>query len=142
MIKFPLLTVAAALILSLVTTPLYGLILSEERYIEGFGDVPLLAGYSQIADQSVIFDTPAGTIAEAVLMPEIGKKADVAAYQRSLGALGWVCKKISGSTKTSHSGAIEGLVCAKDNSLLRLMLLKETPFSGGLRFKIQPQKNP
>lgn len=109
-------------------------------FIEGFGDVPLLSGFTYNPDQTVIFDTPAGTIAETLLFPIDKTPAPLEKtlkdYQRVLTPLGWQCQIAA------------ALLCAKDQ--VKLVLKNITPDPNTrqpgnekkviLHLKIQPQK--
>lgn len=65
------------------------------RFFESLGDVPLMPGLHELADESVVFDKPGGRIAQgAAAMP--GNAADPAVpagidafYARTLPQMGW-----------------------------------------------------
>lgn len=102
----------------------------ETIFLEGFTDVPLLEGYTVKEEETVIFDTPAGTIAEAYLWPLSGHKAVTSDYYKALLALGWQCKQG------------QKLNCRKEALLLQISLVMAGENKGALYVKMHPQKHP
>jgi hypothetical protein len=64
---------------------------AEEGFIEGFPDVPILDVVTGIDGDSLLFDTPSGTVAEVTLLIEGDALNAMKQYRESLTALGWVC---------------------------------------------------
>lgn len=60
-------------------------------FIEGFPDVPVLDLVTGVAGDSVLFDTPSGTVAEVTLMIKGDTLNAMKQYRESLVPLGWVC---------------------------------------------------
>ena len=76
---------------------------AEERFLEGFPDVPLLPGVRGIDGESVFFDTPSGTIAEVKLLIEGGGDKVMEKYAESLAGLGWACEKLPQSMRCTRN---------------------------------------
>ncbi len=60
-------------------------------FIEGFPDVPRLDVVTGIVGDSVLFDTPSGTVAEVTLAIAGGALNAMKQYRESLTSLGWTC---------------------------------------------------
>lgn len=66
---------------------------TEQTFLDGFPDVPLVAGIRDVDGESVLFDTPSGTIAEVKLLVEGGADHVFDNFKEALAALGWSCAK-------------------------------------------------
>ncbi len=60
-------------------------------FLEGFPDVPRLDVVTGIAGDSVLFDTPGGTVAEITLKIAGSTLNAMKQYRESLTSLGWTC---------------------------------------------------
>lgn len=76
-------------------------------FLEGFPDVPLVEGVSEVEDERVVFDTPGGTVAQATLESTIGFQKALEGFASALTALGWDCSPVEA-----------GLGCSRDESRL------------------------
>lgn len=97
-----------------------------EGFITGLGDIPLMDGLGEVAGGGMVFDTPAGRIAEAYAAGNVSRDAVLAFYAAALPQLGW-----------SPEGAA---AYRREGELLRL------EFTGGggtpsvtVRFSLSPQ---
>lgn len=66
---------------------------SEDRFLEGFPDVPLLDGIEEIAEERVVFDTPGGTVAQTAFVIKSPIDQLLAGYSNALTAFGWTCSR-------------------------------------------------
>ncbi len=102
-------------------------------FLKNSPDIPLMPGFSEIEDESLVFDKPDGKIAVSVAISSpvaAGKVRDF--YHETLPQLGW----------TAARGTIEGKE-AKDTYIrgeerLRLSI-EENPRKTTLRFELAPQ---
>lgn len=69
------------------------------QFIDGFPDVPLLSSVMSLLGEPVVFDTPAGTVAEASLALTEPYERVVSQYGAALTSLGWGCEGLGGSLK-------------------------------------------
>ena len=75
--------------LSLVLAmPLRSGLAQSITYVDGFDALPVMTGLAQ-ADESLIFDTPAGRILQARLEGAVDYAESVAFYRATLRSLGW-----------------------------------------------------
>lgn len=58
-------------------------------FIEGMGDVPMMPGLVPAGEVALVFDKPAGRIAESVYRGTAERKAIEAFYTETLPQLGW-----------------------------------------------------
>lgn len=86
---------------------------ADSSFLEGFPDVPLLNGFAEQAEDRMIFDTVAGTIAETVLTSPHSDALD--RYESALKGLGWSCP----------TREVARLSCMKDHQNLSLLLLAD-----------------
>jgi hypothetical protein len=77
-------TIAALLLGALVLTAA-----ATEAFLEGFGDLPVMAGLSVAKDAGVVFDTPSGRIVEAYAAGDVTRARVARFYRRTLPQLGW-----------------------------------------------------
>lgn len=68
---------------------------SQVFFLEGFPSVPLLDGFREVADSTIVFDTVAGTIAQVTLETEL--ENGLVMYSRALEGLGYDCAANTGS---------------------------------------------
>ncbi len=87
---------------------------SDSAFIEGFGDVPLMKGLTELSEERVIFDTEAGTIAETILKGKHRSEIILKFYSESLIQLGW--KKLKAGNSSSR------LTFIRDKHVLSLRL--------------------
>jgi len=102
---------------------------TDQSFLEGFPDVPILAGVRGIDGESVFFDTPSGIIAEVKLLIEGGGDQVMNIYAESLTGLGWSCEKKP-----------QSLLCARDKN--RLIFIDTDPKvkNGRLILRLEPIK--
>ncbi len=99
----------------------------EQAFIDGFPDVPLLAGMQEIAEERLVFDTPAGTVAQSELKGEKSAKAALDRYQNALPTFGWHCER---STLK--------LVCLLDGNRLTFTRKTAPKKSGRIILRLEP----
>lgn len=64
-------------------------VLTAERFVEGFEDLPLMPALTPVADAAMAFDTAAGRIVVAAAEGQIAMDAVRAFYTAALPQLGW-----------------------------------------------------
>jgi len=82
---------------------------ADDRFIDGFPDIPYLDIVSAVVGEPLVFDTASGTVAEVGLQFSEPAAKVLAIYGEALGGLGWTC------TKTNIS-----LRCNREESLIQL----------------------
>lgn len=116
---------ALALILTLGLIPQEGR--SADAFVYGFEDMPLMPGLSQVAGNSVLFDTPQGRIVQASAIGAV-KSADVLKfYAETLPQLGW---------SSVSKGEFQ-----REGEMLTLEF-KDAPPNLEVRFFVEPVKSP
>jgi len=92
----------SALILALTSNALA--IVADDAFLEGFPDVPLIEGISEITSERIVFDTPSGTVAE-ILMASTGPAKQVLdRYAAALPAFGWLCQRSDLTLRCAREG--------------------------------------
>ena len=66
---------------------------SGERFINGFNDVPLMLGMTEVIESNVAFDTVQGRILVSFARSRESKDKIIAFYEESLSQLGWEMKE-------------------------------------------------
>ena len=102
---------------------------TEQSFLEGFPDVPILAGVRGIDGESVFFDTPSGIIAEVKLLIEGDGEQVMNTYAQALAGLGWVCEKKP-----------QSLRCGRDKTRLIFFDTDPTVKNGRLILRLEPIK--
>ncbi|MDQ2105740.1 hypothetical protein [Azospirillum isscasi] len=59
------------------------------RYVEGMGDVPVMPGLAPAEEAPLVFDKPAGRIAQSVMAGTMDRGAVLAFYNQTMPQLGW-----------------------------------------------------
>lgn len=67
---------------------------AQSVFFDALGDVPVMPALRELPERAVMFDTPAGTIAQVVALPQTGvEMAEIQLfYRRSLPELGWTAQ--------------------------------------------------
>jgi len=100
----------------------------DTSFIEGFGDVPLLDGMHELADERLIFDTPAGTYAEALFTSPAPGDELISRYRAALTSLGWHEAPVRGEQAMVYSFTRERetlslrITKSAEHTLLRIQL--------------------
>ncbi len=82
---------------------------ADDRFIDGFPDIPYLDIVSAVIGEPLVFDTASGTVAEVGLQFSEPATNVFALYGEALDGLGWTC------TKTDMY-----LRCIREQSLIQL----------------------
>ncbi|WCL54365.1 hypothetical protein [Gimibacter soli] len=122
--EFPLRLAFTALALSLFAAPHAG---ADDAFIEGFPDVPLIAGVREVDGEKMLFDTPSGTLGEVHLVGGKSSAELIDAYALALPPLGWNCLE--------HGGV---LACERGKDKLALSPRKTTGRAGYIVIKLEP----
>ena len=62
---------------------------AADGFVSGFEDLPLMDGLTQVAQESVLFDTPQGRIVQASAVGTATQASVVSFYDSTLPQLGW-----------------------------------------------------
>ncbi|MBT6961083.1 MAG: hypothetical protein HOA00_08050 [Rhodospirillaceae bacterium] len=62
---------------------------AADGFVSGFEDLPLMDGLTQVAQESVLFDTPQGRIVQASAVGKVSQSAVLQFYSETLPQLGW-----------------------------------------------------
>ena len=101
-------------------------------FLEGFEDLPLLPNFQMVEDSHIIFDTPAGTIADVTLFSKQNNGLQL--YKDSIVNLGWTCTAINTAAKTNQ------LRCQKNAT--RLSIIKMHTDTDGHYYHFSHKPNP
>ena len=63
---------------------------AADNFVFGFEDLPLMDGLTQVAQDSVLFDTPQGRIVQASAVGAVSQTAVTEFYNQTLPQLGWI----------------------------------------------------
>lgn len=104
-------------------------ILSDDRFIDGFPDVPYLDIISTMVGQPVVFDTAGGTVAEVGILFSVSPEQVIADYDSALAGLGWACSK----TPTALS-------CVRDDSIMQLSPSQDAGSDTTFILRLEPRQ--
>ncbi len=86
---------------------LSGAVKANQVFIEGFPDVPLLAGIEEHSGDRVVFDVPSGTVAETAIRAQESGGNVLDAYAKELPVFGWKCDRVP-----------QGMRCLREKNVL------------------------
>lgn len=64
----------------------------DEKFLSTIEDLPLMPGLAEDDSRALVFEAPAGRIAEAFAAGEVGRDAVVGFYRETLPQLGWTAE--------------------------------------------------
>lgn len=102
-------------------------VLSEEKIVNGFDNLPLIDGLSQIEDKSFLFDTPYGRIIHAFAIGNLDKIKVASFYNTTLPQLGW--------------REVEQMKFYRDGEYLRVEVESLEDKNIGVYFLLRPSQN-
>jgi len=102
---------------------------TEQQFLDGFPDVPLVAGIRGVEGESVLFDTPSGTIAEVKLTIEGDADHVFDNFFEALVALGWDCGKKP-----------QALTCTREKNRLVFFDAEPSRKNGTIILRLEPVK--
>lgn len=103
--------------------------IAEDRFIEGFPDIPYLDIVLAVIGEPVIFDTASGTVAEVgIQFSEPASKVFIV-YSEALTGLGWACNK-----------PVHDLRCTRENSLIQLSAPDGNNTTDTFILRLEPQQ--
>lgn len=114
----------AACIFWLCTSPTLA---ADDRFIEGFPDVPYLDIISTIVGEPVIFDTAGGTVAEIGLQFSEPASTAFTLYSRALVGLGWNCNKTEARLRCTREKSLIQLAAPSSNDATNIFILRLEP---------------
>lgn len=120
LIRYPALALAAIGLAHVAT--------AQDRFIDGFPDVPYLDIIEVVLGEPMVFDTASGTVAEVNIQFSVPVAQVLDEYATALSGLGWTC------TKTARQ-----LSCLRDTNIVQL-----TPANAGAEavtfiLRLEPQ---
>lgn len=83
------LLLAGPAIAGLAGTPLPAGASESARYLTGMGDVPVMPGLAPAEEAPLVFDKPAGRIAQSVMAGAVDRQSVLAFYNQTMPQLGW-----------------------------------------------------
>ena len=95
---------------------------AADNFVFGFEDLPLMDGLTQVAQDSVLFDTPQGRIVQATAVGPIDKDSVLTFYRTTLPQLGWI---MAGDAEFQREGEILKLEFSERDSQLEVRFLIE-----------------
>ncbi len=96
-------------VLALVALGLAHVAVAQDRFIDGFPDVPYLDIIEVVLGEPMVFDTASGTVAEVSIQFSAPASTVLSEYGTALSGLGWTC------TKTARQ-----LSCLRDTNIVQL----------------------
>ena len=83
------LLLAGPALAGLAGVPLPAWAAESTRYVEGMGDVPVMPGLAPAEEAPLVFDKPAGRIAQSVMAGAMDRSAVLSFYNQTMPQLGW-----------------------------------------------------
>ncbi len=121
----------ALLILSVVALNGSGSALAQDGdgFIEGFPDVPYINSIERIDGEPMVFDTPSGTVAEAIIFFSATATQVIESYQAALSGLGWNCQPDE-----------VALMCNRDSAGVSFTFQSNTQTGSRFILRLEPQR--
>ncbi len=117
------------LALAMATLGVTPLVVAQDRFIDGFPDVPYMDTISHIEGSPMVFDTAGGTVAEATIVFSVGADKVMRDYQIALDGLSWEC--------TSTATVLE---CERDANIVTFTALEARPESARFILRLEPKQ--
>lgn len=102
---------------------------AEDRFIDGFPDIPYLDIVLAVLGEPVIFDTASGTVAEVGIQFSEPAPTVFSSYSNALVGLGWNC-----------TTAASNLRCIRDDSLVQLTAPISNDAADTFILRLEPQQ--
>ncbi len=102
---------------------------ADDRFIDGFPDVPYLDIISTIVGEPVVFDTPSGTVAEVGILFSVSESDVFNTYSNALEGLGWGCNKTPSAIN-----------CIRDNSVVQLTSHLNSSTGAAFILRLEPRE--
>ncbi len=102
---------------------------ADDRFIDGFPDIPYLDIVSAVIGEPLVFDTASGTVAEVGLQFSEPAAKVLLIYGEALGGLGWTC------TKTDLY-----LRCIREQSLIQLTAPSSKSPNDSFILRLEPRQ--
>lgn len=102
---------------------------AQDRFIDGFPDIPYLDIVTAVVGEPVVFDTAGGTVAEVGI--QFSEPADTVfiIYSKALAGLGWACA----NTKVD-------LRCTRENSFIQISAPSGDSTTDTFILRLEPQQ--
>jgi len=101
---------------------------AQDRFIEGFPDIPYLDIVTAVVGEPVVFDTASGTVAEVGIQFSESAATVFVVYSKALAGLGWAC-----------TNSISDLRCTRENSLIQLTVPSGNNATDIFILRLEPQ---
>ncbi len=100
---------------------------ADDRFIEGFPDVPYLDIVSTIVGEPVVFDTASGTVAEVGIQFSEPAATAFTLYNDALAGLGWACSKTDTHLRCTREKSLIQLTAPSGNDATGIFILRLEP---------------
>lgn len=100
---------------------------ADDRFIEGFPDIPYLDIVSTVVGEPVIFDTASGTVAEVGLQFSQPAATVFTLYSEALVGLGWGCTKTGAYLRCIREKSLIQLTAPEGNDATDTFILRLEP---------------
>lgn len=117
------------LVLVLPTLGVTSLAAAQDRFIDGFPDVPYMDTISHIEGSPMVFDTAGGTVAEATIVFSVAASQVLRDYQVALDGLSWEC-----APKTNV------LECERDANVVTFTALEAQAKGSRFILRLEPKQ--
>lgn len=102
---------------------------ADDRFIDGFPDVPFLDAIIEAISEPLVFDTPGGTVAEVGILFTISAESVFNQYGIAMEGLGWRCRKTTAK-----------LSCLRDDSIVQLSTPANPAVSNAFILRLEPRQ--
>jgi len=100
---------------------------ADNRFIDGFPDIPYLDIVSAVIGEPLVFDTASGTVAEVGLQFSEPATKVFALYSEALGGLGWTCSKTDVYLRCIRERSLIQLTAPSSKSPIDSFILRLEP---------------
>lgn len=100
---------------------------AQDRFIDGFPDIPYLDIVLAVMGEPVIFDTASGTVAEVGIQFSEPAPAVFAAYSKALVGLGWNCAATASNLRCTREDSLIQLTAPEGNGAADTFILRLEP---------------
>ena len=100
---------------------------AQEVFLDGFPDVPLLEGVTELTEERIVFDTLGGTVAQTELSTPTTAKETITRYSAELPTFGWECTLIKHTLRCNLEGNLLLITDSNPNEKPGRIILRLEP---------------
>lgn len=100
---------------------------ADDRFIEGFPDIPYLDILAAVVGEPVIFDTASGTVAEVGLQFSEPVATVLTIYSQALVGLGWQCTNTDAYLRCTREQSVIQLTAPNGKNVTAPFILRLEP---------------